>query len=221
MLIRGRVCALRVKRAVLVFPGATRVLVEQCVAPDSFVVAVDAGAEALRAAGRSPDILVGDLDSVSSDALAWVRAQGARVEKHAPEKDFTDGALALDLVRDYGEVTFLGGGGARVDHALGNLHLLYRASLSARACAIDADSRAWFATPGRPVELELPVGTTVSVLPFLGDASGVTYDGLRFGLTNVTLRAGQTRGISNVASLPTQRIEVATGALLVVAPTLG
>jgi thiamine pyrophosphokinase len=204
--------------AFLVFPGATPELVREHAPPGAFLVAVDAGAEALRALDRPPAVLVGDLDSVTAETLAWAERRGARVERHPPQKDLTDGELALRLVASHDEIVFLGSGGGRADHALANLHLLARAARTSRARAEDADARYWVATPDRPLELHLPAGATVSALPLGGPVTGITYDALAYPLTDATLEPGDTRGISNLAGPPPQRVQVRTGTLLVIAP---
>src|SRR5439155_23558943 len=80
-------------------------------------------AEAL---GLEVDVVVGDLDSVSSSALANARAGGARVDEHPAEKDATDLELALDEAVAAGatEIVVVGGHGGRLDHLLANCALL-------------------------------------------------------------------------------------------------
>lgn len=204
--------------AVLVFPRATRRLVLDHVRPGMTVVAVDAGAEALRAAGLVPHRIVGDLDSVSGETLAHYARLGVPVERHPPEKRDTDAALALAGLEDHDEILFLGPGGGRVDHALANLHLLAMAATRARARAVDEDAEVHVATPERPVELALPAGTTLSVIPFDARCEGIRYAGLRYHLEDAVMTAGDPYGVSNECLAPPQRIQVRSGRLLVVRP---
>lgn len=205
--------------AVLVFPRATPALLGAHLPPGARVVAVDAGAESLRAVGAVPDRLVGDLDSVTAETLRHFEARGVPIERHPERKRDTDAALALAGLRDEEEILFLGPGGGRVDHALANLHLLVAASAWARAWSVDEDAHVHVATPERPVELRLPVGTLVSVLPFDARCEGVSYQGLRYHLDGATMTAGDPYGVSNVCESVPQRVEVRSGRLLVVVPT--
>lgn len=204
--------------AALVFPHATAALVREFLPPGARVIAVDAGAEALRAAGVRPDLVVGDMDSISGATLAAFEAEGIRIERHPTSKRDSDGALAIAHAKEEDEVLFLGPGGGRADHALANLHLLVRASASARARAIDADAFTWVATPERPLRLERPAGTTLSVLPFGGPAEGVTYSGLRYALKDAPMATGDPYGISNECLSPPQEIRLRKGILLVIEP---
>jgi thiamine pyrophosphokinase len=203
---------------VLVFPGATAALVRAHAPPGARVVAVDGGADAARAAGVRVDLLVGDLDSVTSETLAALEADGVPIERHPEDKRDTDGALALRHAAKDDEVLFLGAGGGRPDHALASLHHLARAGASARAWAIDAGATTWVVTPDRPLRLDLPAGALLSALPFGGRVEGVTYDGLRWPLVDATMETGDPYGVSNECLAPPQRVSVRRGTLLVIRP---
>lgn len=205
---------------VLVFPPATVELVKAHVPSDARVIAVDAGAEACLAAGVVPEAIVGDMDSVRALTLEALHGQGARIVRHPARKRDTDGALALAEARDADEVLFLGAGGGRADHAYANLHLMWAAAGRARVRAVDEDARAWVVTPRAPVTLDLVPGTTVSALPLLEGCEGITYEGLRYGLQDASMRVGDPYGMSNVATAPRQTIRVSKGALLVIAPRM-
>lgn len=206
---------------ILVFPRATAGLVRRHVAPGATVVAVDAGAEAVHAAGIVPDLVVGDMDSVSPATLEALRARGVRVELHPPEKRDTDAALALKRLGGHDEILFLGPSGGRMDHALANLQLLAEASRRASARAVDEDANTWVATPERPLTLGLREGATVSVLPLDEVCEGVTYESMRYPLADATMRAGDPYGMSNVAGPPPQRVRLKRGRLLVIEPLGG
>ena len=70
---------------------------------------------------------------------------------------------------------------------------------------------------GAPVERPLPgpPATTVSLLPFAGDVSGVTTSGFRYPLRGEPLVAGPARGLSNVRESADASVRVERGRLLV------
>ncbi len=95
-------------------------------APAHDVVAADSGAlEAMRH-GFSVDLVVGDLDSLPGEALGELVRNGAAVERHPPDKDATDLALAIGraVARGATRVTVVGGHGGRLDHLLANVAVL-------------------------------------------------------------------------------------------------
>lgn len=163
------------------------------------VVCADGGAAALAHAGRLPDVLVGDMDSIDGALLRQMEAAGVRTVKAVAEKDETDGWLAVDEAIAMGatDITLLGALGGRVDHLLGNLMLLVRAErrgVSARvrdaACEITAATGA--------VEIAGRAGQTVSLLP-IGSGVSVRYlDGFRYGTREpLRLPIDSPVGVSN------------------------
>src|SRR5687768_773226 len=92
----------------------------------ALVIAADSGLDHAHALGFAVDVVVGDLDSVTPDALARARDDGADVEPHPSEKDETDLELALRRAVTLGvqRVTVVGGGGGRHDHLLANALVL-------------------------------------------------------------------------------------------------
>lgn len=184
---------------------------------DDWLVAVDGGLRHLQALGRPPQVLIGDLDSVTEADIEWASAAGGRVLRYPPEKDETDLELALDLARAEGYTTILlvGALGGRVDHLLGNLSLLAHPVLGG------LDAR--IVEPGMEVflirderEIEGRAGDLISLLPLFGVARGVRTQGLQYPLRDEDLLPYRTRGISNVMLGSRAVVSLESGLLLCV-----
>jgi thiamine pyrophosphokinase len=65
-----------------------------------------------------------------------------------------------------------------------------------------------------------PPGGLVSLIPFGGDAVGVTTRDLEYPLHDEPLRTGPARGLSNVRSGPDAAVTVTSGRVLVVETAL-
>ena len=183
------------------------------------VIAADSGAEHAPALGLTVDVLVGDMDSVDPTLLADLETAGCRIEHHPVDKDETDLELALGAAIRLGatSVTVITSAGGRPDHVMAN-------ALTASAdrwadllidLRIDS-SRAWVVHDR--LDLDLPVGTTVSLLAVGGPASGVTTTGLRWQLVDADLTPGVGLGMSNEVGGSQASIRVASGTLLVIVP---
>jgi len=186
------------------------------------VIAADGGAHWLDARGRLPDLLVGDLDSVTSHLAEELAAAGVRIERHPVDKDASDVELAVERAVAEGadRVVVVGAiGGARVDHELANLLLLAdpvwdRELDDLRIVRDGTIARA--ARPGRPLRLEGTPGALVTLIPVGGDAAGVVTSGLRYPLDGERLRLGRSRGLSNVVERVPATVSLADGALVVI-----
>ncbi len=165
------------------------------------VVAADGGARFLLTAGLTPQVVVGDFDSLAPTAVELVQAAGAELVRHPVRKDFTDGELAVDeaLRRGATEVVLAGALGA-LDHTLGHLAILWRLAargVAARLVAPRLTVRV-FAAPAETA-LRAPAGTRVSLVPLGGDAV-VTLEGFAYALTRGTLPAQTCLGLGNAVA---------------------
>ena len=184
------------------------------------VIAADAGATSLDRLGRMPDRLVGDLDSVSDELLERLAAAGVAIDRHPADKDASDTELALGAAIAAGatEIVLLGAtGGPRLDHELANVLLLADPALGDRDVRIvHGPTTVRVLRGGGRLALEGAAGDLVTLLPVDGDVTGVDIDGVRWPLSNATLRVGRSRGLSNEVVEPPASVSLEQGTLLVV-----
>jgi thiamine pyrophosphokinase len=182
------------------------------------VIAADSGWEHATALGYQPDLLIGDMDSIRPEHLVEAHASDAEIIEHPTDKDFTDTELALQLARkfDYRHIHLVSGGGDRFDHLLAMVHSLVSHADDATMSAHIGDNYVLIVTPREAAQLELPIGSTVSLIPLGGNAKGVTTTGLQWELKRDTLHSFASRGVSNIATSPDVRISLRTGALAII-----
>jgi thiamine pyrophosphokinase len=183
---------------------------------EPFVVAADRGAATAFAFGYTPDVVVGDLDSIDASTLAELSRRGVPIEKHPRDKDATDGQLAVERALDVGPsalwlLGFLGG--PRLDQALANVLLLARVELA--ATLLDERNELVLLRPGRQHTWRAEPGEVVSLMPLGEDVHGVRTLGLRWPLDGDRLVVGETRGVSNEAVSDEVGVSVERGLLLV------
>jgi thiamine pyrophosphokinase len=183
-----------------------------------FVIAADSGYDHALAERARVDLLVGDLDSISSSGLDHAQRVGVEIEQHPVDKDRTDLeiALAAAIERQVSTIDIFGGEGGRIGHLLSIALLISSTNTASLNLAWHTDTgtvRA--ATPVRPTEFSTSIGDLVTLLP-VGDASGVTTKGLRWPLNEALLTRGTSAGVSNEAVTGQITVGVATGALLVI-----
>lgn len=182
------------------------------------VVAVDGGGEVLSRMGVLPDLVVGDMDSISSETLAEIEQCGAKVVRLPTAKDETDteAALRLAVSRGAEDITVYGAlGGPRLDHLLGNLLLLTSPWLEGvRVRMVDGLHELFLV--GGSCEVQGAKGDLVSLLPLSVQVDEVETEGLLYPLRGDTLFRASTRGVSNEMTGERARVSHGEGILLLV-----
>ena len=95
---------------------------------DAVIICCDGGMRHAMKLGITPDYIVGDFDSVSSDVLEYYRSQNIELKQVPCRKDETDMELGINHAIEIGadDITLIGGIGSRMDHTLANVFLLIR-----------------------------------------------------------------------------------------------
>lgn len=180
--------------------------------PADFIIAADAGYDHLDRAGRTPDLIMGDFDS-----LSYI-PQGENVIMVPSEKNDTDTMLAVKkaLSLGYGGIIIYGGTGGRFDHTVANLQTLYyiaenggQGYLIGNDCVCTVIKNGGLTLPPRPEGY-------ISVFAQSGQARGVRLKGLKYPLVNATLTCDFPLGVSNEFIGHPVEISVDDGTLLVV-----
>lgn len=185
------------------------------------LIAADGGARHLAKLKRRPDIVIGDLDSLTSTKVRELEKAGTHILRFPVEKDQSDLELALLHALKVGasEIYVLGALGRRWDHSLANLLLAAHPELAELQIVFLHGDQQLFLIRG-DVQLGVPVGTRLSLIPLKGDAKGVSSRGLAYTLDNETLYYGSTRGVSNKVERENAEIGLRKGLLLcVLSPT--
>ena len=191
--------------------------------PGDLILAADGGYRALYRLGTTPDLLLGDFDSLGDVPLP----ANLPVLRFPARKDDTDTGLALryGLEQGFRDFALYGCAGGRTDHLLANFQSMARVSrLGATIRLAAPDYDAWSLTapcaaapgnpcaapgtcapapcaaPNAPATLTLPPrpgGTLVSVFCHGDRAEGVTLTGLAYPLSDAVLTGDVPLGVSN------------------------
>ena len=184
------------------------------------VIAVDAGLAACEALGLCPDLLVGDFDTLGRERLLeYQERSGVRADVHQPEKDETDTELALLTAARQGceAVDILGALGGRMDHAIGNIQLMYQFFCQGMEVNIyDARNRLYLLGGHKVFHREKVYGKYISFLPMTETVEGLTLRGFKYPLQRRTIGLGTTLCISNELKREEGILELERGVLLCV-----
>lgn len=163
---------------------------------------------------RTPDIVIGDFDSLAGRILDG--RDGPRLLQ-VKDQYTTDSEKALLYLAERGisEVVLMGATGWRLDHTIYNCQLLERFADQMDICIAGHHADTVRVAAGRPVSWLLPNRTRFSIMPMLGQATGVTLEGAEYPLLGDTLEPGGPATVSNRVAMSPLLITVGTGSVLV------
>ena len=187
-----------------------------------FLICADGGANYAALSGRIPDLLIGDLDSITPEILKQCENAGCVIQQFPCQKDETDLELALNRAEEQArllgerDIWLYGATGKRIDHFLGNIALMLAyARKGYRIRLVDPEHESWILI-GRECIKGSP-GQELSLIA-LSEKAVVTTDGLYYPLQQGVLWQDSPRGISNVFLGEEAVIQVHSGWVLVVLP---
>lgn len=182
-----------------------------------FVIATDGGALHCHSLGMTPDLVVGDMDSIPRWLLDQLHRQGVETQTFPERKDHIDLELAIDLAIERGmtDLTILAALGQRWDMSIAAVMLLAAPRFADLRIVLRDGPTDLFCLRGRQrLDLAATPGERLSLIPLGGPALGVTLHGLDYPLDNHLIPFGSTLGISNVVTRPEVSIEIREGLLL-------
>lgn len=182
------------------------------------LIAADGGALLCSRWGLLPQLVVGDLDSLGVDRADELARRGVRVVAYPADKDESDTEIAVSAALERGaiDIVLLAAlGGERLDHEIANILLVAGPRSRGRLRAVRGDTTVRSLHSRSRLVLNGSPGDIVTLMP-LGDAGGVTTEGLRYTLRDEPLRSGAARGLSNVIERAGASVALDAGVLIVI-----
>ena len=182
-----------------------------------FVVSADGGAKALFKNNLSPNVIIGDLDSIDLETKRYFESKDVEFKVFPTKKDFTD----MDSCIDYAislhakSITILGATGTRLDHTLGNI-LLLKSILEKNILGKIIDKNNEIYLVNDELEIYKNDKQYVSIIPFLSEGVNVTTSGFMYEIKNFDILLGSTIGISNELKNDNGLVKVNRGIAIII-----
>ncbi|MEE8577206.1 MAG: thiamine diphosphokinase [candidate division Zixibacteria bacterium] len=180
-----------------------------------FLVAVDGGMKFFLKSSSSPDLLIGDFDSLPRSVKELpAKTKLVRLSKR---KDATDSEAALRYCLELGanDILIVQPSVGEVDHFLGNIMLLRLAGVAEKTTiSIVSRSERIRLLSDRSITIRDSKDDTVSLLP-LSKRVKYTCSGCEYKADQLTLSAGGSHGLRNRITANRATFSVAGEALLI------
>lgn len=162
---------------------------------DDFIVCADSGYSYAKKAGLTPNLIIGDFDSLKEELPE--NTEVVKLNTHKDDTD-TEHCVMECIRRGYKDFLLLGSIGGRTDHTFANIATLaFLSEYNYNGIARNNGEEIRILKEGT-YEMNNKKGLTFSVFPYGCESVNVTYKGAEYMLNNKTLTYNVSRGISNV-----------------------
>ena len=160
------------------------------------LVALDGAANRLLELNLTPDVIVGDLDSITTSVLNQCESSGVQIVRTPSQEksDISKGLQWVEQEQPNARIDVIGVEIGRYDHHLAAYSALFECQSSATILL-----NGWTAkrVDSNPTTFQVKPDAIISLVPF-GSVQGVTLEGCQYPLQNASLTTG-TQGVSNKA----------------------
>lgn len=180
------------------------------------IICADGGYNLICEAGIKPDVIIGDMDSVSGKLPSDVK-----IYTYPCKKDKTDLHICVDfaLKNNCDQIILLGALGKRSSHALGAVMILeYIHKRHAAGMILTSNTRIFLASGKMTVKKDNY--NSLSLIPLTETAEGVCISGVQYPLKDAVLKRENNLGISNKFEDEAAEISLKSGLLIVICEDL-
>ncbi len=177
------------------------------------LLAADGGANSLYDMNIVPDFIVGDMDSISDEALSKFKKSSEIIHIKRQTDTDVEKCLKFAIKKKFTHAVLLGATGNRLDHSFCNLGIVLKYYDKIHVAIIH--ERSYLAAYSGKVELKTSPGEIISIYGF-DEKTKVTSKGLKYQLPNVSLPFGMKESTSNVATGDTVELKITGGKMFVI-----
>ena len=177
-----------------------------------YKICADGAANSLKKIGITPDIILGDFDSIKKDTLKFYKKKKIEIRK-IDDQDTTDFEKSLMYALENGlnDIVIFGAISRRPDHTLNNFSILKRYYKLLNLKIIDKKFDILFIL--KSIEFDYKKNEVISIMP-LPAANNIITEGLIYKLNNEKLEFGIREGTLNVSNAEKVKISFEDGDLL-------
>jgi thiamine pyrophosphokinase len=177
------------------------------------LICADGGVNSAMKMNLIPDLIIGDLDSISTEALRKFKLVSKIIEIKRQNDTDVEKCLKYVIKKGFNEVLLMGVTGNRLDHTFCNLGIVLKFFPKINLFLIAEDS---FLRPLKGnVELKSVAGETISLYGF-DNKTRITSYGLKYPLRNISLPFGEKESTSNVARKKVVKLNINNGTIFVI-----
>ena len=177
------------------------------------LICADGGANSALKMKLVPNFIIGDLDSISLEALKKFKVNSKIIQLKRQNDTDVEKCLKYAIKKKYTDALLVGVTGNRLDHTFCNLGIVLKFFPKINLSLIAEDS--FLKAYKGKVELKTFPGETISLYGF-DRKTKIISKGLKYPLKNVALPFGERESTSNIAAGKKVRLNISCGVIFVI-----
>ena len=177
------------------------------------LICADGGANSALQMGLFPDVIIGDLDSISAKALKEYKSVSKIIRLKRQNDTDVEKCLKYAISKNFDEVLLVGVTGNRLDHTFCNLGIVLKFFPQINLSLIAENS---FLKPYKGnATIKTTPGEIISLYGF-NSKTKITSKGLKYQLKDVALPFGGRESTSNIAKSEKVELKINGGVIFVI-----
>ncbi|NMB83195.1 MAG: thiamine diphosphokinase [Ignavibacteria bacterium] len=179
----------------------------------STLICADGGANTAFKYKLLPQVIIGDLDSISKTALDYYKAKSKVIKITRQNDTDVEKCLKYAIKKKFNEVVLVGATGDRLDHSFCNLGIVLKFSDKIKISVIHQKSV--LQSYSGNVTLKTIPGEVISLYG-ISRSTKIYSSGLKYQLKNISLPFGERESTSNIALHEGVDLKIKNGKIFVV-----
>jgi thiamine pyrophosphokinase len=177
------------------------------------LICADGGADSALKMKLVPDVIIGDLDSISKNALNQFKSVSKVIQLKRQNDTDVEKCLKYSIKNNFDEALLVGATGNRLDHTFCNLGIVLKYFHKIKISLIAEDS--FLRAYTNIVELSTYPGETISLYG-ISPRTKITSNGLKYELKDNALPFGVRESTSNIAKKKLVKLKINNGVVFVI-----
>ena len=177
------------------------------------LLCADGGADSALRLGLSPDYIIGDLDSISKEAIKKFKKTSQIIQYKRQNDTDVEKCLKFVIKNKFDEALLIGVTGNRLDHTICNLGIVLKFFSKIKLSLLAENS--YLKPYTGDVRLQTQKGEIISLYGF-DKKTKITSTGLKYPLKNISLPFGEKESTSNVSTSNSIQLKIRNGIIFII-----
>jgi len=177
------------------------------------LLCADGGADSALRLGLTPAFIIGDLDSISKEAIKKFKKTSEIIQYKRQNDTDVEKCLKFAIKNKYDEALLIGVTGNRLDHTICNLGIVLKFFTKINLSLLAENS--YLKPYTGEVLLKTQKGEIISLYGF-DKKTKIISEGLKYPLKNISLPFGEKESTSNVSTSNSIQLKIRNGIIFII-----